>query len=79
MKKRFLIIWSAVAMMLVGAAPANAQVSDDEIVNKVIELAAQENRTMDHLDVLCNTIGGRLTGSDGYIHAVDWAMYMFRK
>lgn len=79
MKKRFLIIWSAVVMMLAGAAPANAQVSDDEIVNKVIELAAQENRTMDHLDVLCNTIGGRLTGSDGYIHAVDWAMYMFRK
>lgn len=78
MKKSIIILWST-AIFLIGGFVASAQVSNDPIVNKVIELAAEDNQTMDHLDVLCNTLGGRLTGSDNYNHAVDWAVYMFKK
>lgn len=77
MKKLIVTLCSAVFLMT--AATTFAQTSNDPVVDKIIELAAEDNQTMDHLDVLCNTIGPRLTGSDGYLHAVDWAMYMFKK
>lgn len=77
MKKLIVTLCSAVLLMT--AATTFAQTSNDPVVDKIIELAAEDNQTMDHLDVLCNTIGPRLTGSDGYLHAVDWAMYMFKK
>lgn len=78
MKKLFFTLWSA-ALLFGAVTLSSAQSANDPVVEKIIELAAQENQTMDHLDALCNTIGPRLTGSDGYLHAVDWAMYMFEK
>jgi hypothetical protein len=77
MKKLIAIL--CCAALLCGAAFSTSAQTNDPVVDKVLELAAQDNQTMDHLDVLCNTIGPRLTGSDGYLHAVDWAMYMFQK
>ena len=29
---------------------------------------------MDHQDILCNRIGGRITGSDAYTNACAWAL-----
>lgn len=51
----------------------------DPVVEKVIAIAAQDNQTMDHLDVLCNRFGGRPLGSDAYNNAADWCVYMFKK
>ena len=76
--KKIIAILSCAAL-LCGAAVSTSAQTNDPVVDKVLELAAQDNQTMDHLDVLCNTLGGRLTGSDNYNHAVDWALYMFRK
>lgn len=48
----------------------NAQ---DAVTKKIIELGLSDNRTMQHLDILTNRIGGRLSGSDAYNNAVEWA------
>ena len=32
------------------------------VIEKIIDIASKENRTMNHLDVLVNRIGGRLVG-----------------
>ncbi len=48
----------------------NAQ---DAVTRKIIELGQTDNRTMQHLDILTNRIGGRLSGSDAYNNAVEWA------
>ncbi|HLO92100.1 MAG TPA: M28 family peptidase [Lentimicrobium sp.] len=45
----------------------------DQVTRKIIEMGKTDNQTMDHLDVLCNRIGGRLAGSDAYNNAVEWA------
>lgn len=47
------------------AAKADAQT--------IINLAKDENRVMEHLDVLSNRIGPRLTGSDNLTNALEWA------
>lgn len=50
-----------------------------KVIERIIEIGTEDNRTMEHLDVLCNRIGGRLIGSDAYDNAVDWCAYMFEK
>ncbi len=79
MKKLVSFIGIAAAMLLISSSLFGQKKELDPIVAKMIELAKEDNQTMNHLDVLCNTIGGRLTGSDNYNHAADWAVYMFRK
>lgn len=59
--------------------PAQESRTDDPVVKNVIRIAAEDNRTMQHLDVMCNRFGGRLLGSAAYDDAADWAVYMFRK
>ncbi|MFW5706044.1 MAG: peptidase M28, partial [Bacteroidota bacterium] len=51
----------------------------DAVVKKIIETGTTDNRTMDHLDVLCNRFGGRLIGSDAYENAAEWAATKFRE
>ena len=46
----------------------------DPVVKKIIEIGKSDNQTMRHQDVLCNRIGGRITGSDAYRTACNWAM-----
>lgn len=46
---------------------------NDAVVKRIIEIGQTDNRTMQHLDVLSNRIGGRLSGSDAYNNAVTWA------
>ena len=47
-------------------------------VDKIIDMALNDNRTMEHLDVLSNRFGGRLVGSDAYENAAEWALGQFR-
>ena len=60
-----------------GQNPAAAEV--DPVVERIIEIGLTDNRTMEHLDVLSNRIGGRLSGSDAYANAARWAASKFRE
>ncbi|MFP4468770.1 MAG: M28 family metallopeptidase [Bacteroidales bacterium] len=60
------------------AAVCAASTPEEEVVNRIIEIGQTDNRTMDHLDVLSNRIGGRLVGSDAYANAVEWTASQFR-
>lgn len=46
---------------------------------KIIEISLRDNRTMQHLDILTNRIGGRPIGSDAYNNAAQWAAQKFRE
>ena len=60
-----------------GADSAFAQ--NDQVVEKIIEMGKTDNRTMEHLDILSNRIGGRVIGSNAYDNAVEWTASMFEK
>lgn len=51
----------------------------DPVVEKIIEIGTTDNQTMDHLDVLCNRIGGRPIGSDAYDNATLWTAKKFKE
>nr|NQU94296.1 M28 family peptidase [Bacteroidota bacterium] len=55
------------------------EITQDSVVRKIIEIGTSDNRTMDHLDVLCNRFGGRPIGSDAYENAAFWAASKFRE
>ena len=44
----------------------NAQ---NKVSQKIMEMGRNDNRTMEHLDILANRIGGRPIGSDAYANA----------
>ncbi len=54
-----------------------AQARADSVMQRIIEIGRSDNRTMDHLDVLCNRFGGRLIGSDAFENAALWAAGKF--
>lgn len=56
---------------------ALVQAQSDSVVEKIIKTGKTGNRTMDHLDVLCNRFGGRPIGSDAYENATEWAALKF--
>ncbi len=58
-------------------AAAYTQAQTDPVVEKIIEIGKTDNQTMDHLDVLCNRIGGRPIGSGAYESATIWAASRF--
>ena len=41
-------------------------------VKKIMEMSREDNRVMEHLDVLCNRFGGRLVGSAGFENSQAW-------
>jgi len=65
--------------MLAVAQLSTARTRHDKIVEKIIETGNTDNRTMEHLDVLSNRIGGRLIGSNAYDNAVEWCASMFKQ
>jgi len=71
MKKSFLPL-----LLLLMATGLQAQ--QNKVVDRIIELGQTDNRTMQHLDVVSNRIGGRLVGSDAYENAVEWCASQFR-
>ena len=58
---------------------ALSQSQTDSVVAKIIQLGKTDNQTMDHLDVLCNRIGGRPIGSSAYESATIWAAMKFQE
>ncbi|MDD3568563.1 MAG: M20/M25/M40 family metallo-hydrolase [Bacteroidales bacterium] len=73
--KKILIVATAILSLCLGSASAQR----DPVIDRIIEIGQNDNRTMQHLDVLSNRIGGRLIGSDGYATAEKWAAQKFRE
>ena len=46
--------------------------SQNKVSKRIMEIGRTDNRTMQHLDVLVNRIGGRPIGSDAYENATYW-------
>ena len=60
-------------------APQEAESpSDPAVIAAVLEEAAADSRVMEHLDVMVNDIGPRLTGSRALNEAGEWAVETFR-
>lgn len=57
----------------------NLSAQQDKVVKSIIQLGQTDNRTMQHLDVLTNRIGGRILGSYAYDNAVQWSASQLRK
>lgn len=51
----------------------------DPVMEQIVQIGQTDNRTMEHLDILCNRFGGRLIGSDAYENAADWAASKFKE
>ncbi|MGE4414360.1 MAG: M28 family metallopeptidase [Bacteroidales bacterium] len=75
MNKLYLSFLSAFLLMF----PFVTATAQDQVANRVIEIANKENKTMEHLDILTNRIGGRLVGSDAYTNATYWVASMLEK
>ena len=56
-------------VLLIGSLPVGAQ---NKVSRKIMEIGKTDNRTMQHLDILTNRIGGRPIGSDAYENATYW-------
>jgi cyclophilin family peptidyl-prolyl cis-trans isomerase len=63
-------------LFLLGSVVVDGQ--KDPVVDRIIELGKTDNRVMEHLDVLTNRFGDRLTGSDNYFSACTWAVNTMR-
>ena len=57
---------------------AGAVAQQNKVIDKIIELGKTDNRSMHHLDVLCNRFGGRPVGSDAYENAALWCASEFK-
>ena len=76
MRQQFILFATTVLFTL---NTSNIFCQNTTVVDKIIEIGTTDNRTMEHLDVLVNRIGGRLIGSDGYNSAMVWTTALFEK
>jgi hypothetical protein len=74
MKVRLLIVMVSSLLLL-----QSVKAQTDPVMQKIVEMGRTDNRTMDHLDILCNRFGGRLIGSDAYENAALWAASKFEE
>lgn len=69
---RFVVVF----LFLVISQVVTAQ--NDSAIARIISAGTTDNRTMQHLDILCNRFGGRPIGSNAYDNAAQWAAGQFR-
>lgn len=79
MKKYLLVTLSLGAFVALGNNAQGQTAKTDSVVKKVISLAAEDNQTMKHLDVMTNRFGGRLLGSGAYEDAAKYALRKFEE
>jgi hypothetical protein len=70
---------AALLTLAVAAYHAPAAAQDDPVVRRIIELGTTDNQVMLWADYATNRFGGRLTGSDAYTNAAQWAAWQFRQ
>jgi cyclophilin family peptidyl-prolyl cis-trans isomerase len=75
--------WLAVCVLALAPAlavtPAPLEAQGDPVVQKIIELGTTDNQVMKWADYATNRFGGRITGSDAYNNASDWAVWQFEQ
>jgi carboxypeptidase Q len=77
--------WFIAGLLVLAAAVAGfqaiaqAQVSDDPVVRRIIELGTRDNQVMTWNDYASNRFGGRETGTNSYSDATAWAVWQFRQ
>jgi carboxypeptidase Q len=81
MRQRFAFGW-LVAMTFLAFMPTRAQEAGPIKVRKpdveqLVSTAREASQVMEHLDVLSNRLGPRLTGSDNLTHACQWTRERF--
>ena len=59
--------------------PALLPAQEDPVVQRIIELGTTDNQSMKWADYATNRFGGRLTGSDAYTNAAQWALSTFQE
>ena len=74
--KKFLVLAVVLSFLFI---PQYSSAQIDPVVNKIIEIGKNDNRTMKHLDVLTNRFGGRPIGSAAYDNAAEWAGRKFEE
>jgi carboxypeptidase Q len=81
MRGRFWVAWAGVlglsASSLAGAGEKDSAKVRSPEVERIVSAGRDECQAMDHLDVLCNRIGPRLTGSDNLTNACEWVRDRF--
>ncbi|MEW5983068.1 MAG: M20/M25/M40 family metallo-hydrolase [Acidobacteriota bacterium] len=64
---------SVVALVSVYALVAE----QDPVVQRIIQMGTADNQAMRWADIMTNRFGGRVTGSDAYTNAAQWALWQF--
>ncbi len=68
----FILATGLAVPILAAATDGEAAKSKSLEVEKIVTVGHEESQVMDHLDVLCNRIGPRLTGSDNLTNSCEW-------
>ena len=61
------------------ATPNPSAGQEDPVVARIIELGTTDNQVMKWADYATNRFGGRVSGSDAYMNAADWALWQFEE
>ncbi len=75
-RSRLTVWFTAIAAFLFASSPPLAG-QDDPVVQRIIELGTTDNQVMKWADYATNRFGGRITGSDAYLNAAEWALSQF--
>ncbi len=73
----FAFAFSLAAALAAITTPVDAQ--EDPVVQRIIELGTTDNQVMQWADYATNRFGGRITGSDAYLNAAEWALWQFQE
>ena len=57
----------------------SAEAQDDPVVAGIIQLGRTDNQVMRWADYASNRFGGRVTGSNAYNDATEWAVWQFKQ
>ncbi len=77
-RSRLAAFLSAVAIVLsTSTSPLAGQ--EDPVVQRIVELGTTDNQVMKWADYATNRFGGRITGSDAYLNAAEWALWQFKQ
>lgn len=71
------LVWCMLLGWLPAQGPAAPPAPAGAVVAQVIEEGLERSRVMEHLDHLTNRIGPRLTSSDRFTQAAEWARDVF--
>ena len=81
MRRCILVACAVIAVLsssaLVGAGDNTKGNAKSLDLERIMSVGQEDSQVMDHLDVLCNRIGPRLTGSDNLTNACEWARDRF--